>query len=168
MPKTDIHVAIWEETLNSKCAGDASPLPLANGCTFLWVKPDDANTVGKLLRQSWEGMDGGTWSDFCQKNAESAHLQEPIATPWKHRLVGLKDDKKPMEWQSPELALFFSRVGFNRRKTEAVVFVLMFSYMEQVATAGDYFLFRLSKKGRWEPDGRVTYFEADKSNTAQR
>jgi hypothetical protein len=30
--------------------------------------------------------------------------------------------------------------------------------MDQVDTAGDYFLFRIGKNGRWEPNGRVTYF----------
>jgi hypothetical protein len=164
MPKPDLRVTIFSVTLNSKCGEAASPTPLANGCTFLWMKPDNASKVKNLLCSQWGEMDSATWSDFEGKNAESVHLHEPLSTPWKHKLLGAGDETTK-DWQAPDLTLFLSRVGFNRSKTEAVVYVLMFSYMDQVATAGDYFLFRLSKTGKWEPNGRVTYFSMDKSGS---
>jgi len=34
--------------------------------------------------------------------------------------------------------------------------------VDQVATTGDYFLFRKDKTGQWKPSGRVTYFTKDK------
>jgi hypothetical protein len=166
MPKSDLRVTIFNVTLNSKCGEAANPIPLADGCSFLWLKPDDAKSVKNLLRDQWGEMDSVTWADFVEKNAASGHLQEPISSPWKHKLVG-PEDEPTKDWQSPDLTLFLSRVGFNRNKTEAVVYVLMFSYMDQVSTEGDYFLFRLSKGGKWEPNGRVTYFIKDKSGSQQ-
>jgi hypothetical protein len=157
IPRQDLHVSLWNMTLNSKCGEDDSGVPLANGCSFLWVKPDDANSVKRLLRTEWQRLDNATWSDFEAKSAASVHLQDPIVTPWKHELVGPEDNSRE-DSQSPDLAIFVSRVGFNQKKTEAIVYVLIFSYMDQVSTAGDYFLFRLNKAGRWEPNGRVTYF----------
>ncbi len=165
IPIEDPHVTIFGMTLNSKCGEEAYPSPLANGCTFLWMKPDTANSVKKLLHEEWGDFENPTWSDFEAKNAASVRLQEPIATPWKHKLV-FPGDGPSKGWESPNLTIFLSRVGFNQKKTEAVVYVLIFSYMNQVETAGDYFLFRIGKTGHWEPNGRVTYFSKGKNESS--
>jgi hypothetical protein len=162
MPIEDPHITIFGMTLNSKCGEEAGPyIPLADGCTFLWMKPDTANSVKRLLRDEWKDFESSTWSDFETKNAASVRLREPIATPWKHKLI-FPEDEPSKDWDSANLAIFLSRVGFNQKKTEAVVYVLVFSYMDQVETAGDYFLFRIGKGGHWEPNGRLTYFTKGK------
>ncbi len=79
LPVEDPHVTIDGMTLNTKCGEEAYPSPLANGCTFLWIKPDTANSVQKLLHEDWAGFEKSTWSDFETKNAASVRLQEPIA-----------------------------------------------------------------------------------------
>src|SRR5512141_2622208 len=76
MPKPDLRVTIFNETLNSKCGEAGYPAPLANGCTFLWVKPDDAKSVQKLLRDQWGETESETWESFVEKNAKSFPLQE--------------------------------------------------------------------------------------------
>lgn len=164
IPKNDPHVTIFKATLNSKCGEDAYPAPLANDCTFLWIKPDTAASVKQRLDEEWPGMENSTWSDFEAKNASSINLHEPIATPWKHKLISPGDDASK-DWDSPDLAIFLSRVGFNKTRTEAIVYVLMFSYIDQVSTAGDYFLFRVDKKGHWKTSGRVTYFTMGKDQS---
>jgi hypothetical protein len=161
IPKEDPHVTLFGLTLNSKCGEDGSSVPLANGCTFLWIKPDSAISVERLLRAEWADMENSTWSDFEAKNAASVRLHEPISTPWKHRLIA-PGDEPSKDWDSPDLEIFLSRVGFSQKKTEAVVYVLVFSYMEHVLTAGDYFLFRMDKTGHWKPAGRLNYFTKDK------
>lgn len=60
IPIEDPHVAIFGVTLNSKCGEEANPLPLANGCTFLWIKPDTANTVKRLLHEEWVDLENST------------------------------------------------------------------------------------------------------------
>jgi hypothetical protein len=166
IPKEDPHVTVFSVTLNSKCGEDASPIPLANGCTFLWVKPDTPDNVKELLRSEGAHVDNSTWSDFVKKNANSVRLHEPISTPWKHKLIA-PGDEPSKDWESPDLTLFVSRVGFNEKRTQALVYVLLFSYMDRVSTAGDYFFFRLDKSGHWQVDGRMTYFKLEKAQTAQ-
>lgn len=161
IPKKDPHIGIYCATLNSKCGQEAYPAPLANGCTFLWMKPDTPATIKELLREDWAGMEDSTWADFEAKNAVSAQLHEPIATPWKHKLIGAEADPTE-DWDSPDLTIFVSRVGFNQKKTEAVVYVLIFSYLDNVSTAGDYFLFRTDKNGHWTCRGRVSAFSMNK------
>ncbi len=150
-----MRVTIFDATLNSKCGEEPDPTPLLNGCGFLWVKPDDPNTMRNLLFENGAAMDNATWADFVKKNAESATLHDPIATPWKHKLIGPAEPQDKNS-QPSDLTLFLSRVGFNKTRSEAVVYVLMFSYMDKVATAGDYFVFGLDKSGKWHPQGRVT------------
>jgi hypothetical protein len=162
IPKQDPHVTIFNVTLNSQCGEAASLLPLANGCTFLWMKPDTAKSVKHLLSSQWVDLDVSTWPDFETKNDSSVRLHEPLSTPWKHKLVGPGEEQTSKEWDSPDLTIFLSRVGFNAKKTEAVVYVLTFSYMDQVETGGDYFLFRFDKTGQWVPNGRVRYFTQGK------
>ena len=162
IPKKDPHVTIFDVTLNGDCAESDSRLPLINGCSFLWMKPDTAGSIKQLLREEWPDMDGSTWADFEANSAASVRLHEPIATPWKHKLIGPGDEPEK-DWESPDMTVFVSRVGFNKQKTEAVVYVLIFSYMDQVPTGGDYFLFRKTKSGDWNSAGRLTYFTKEKS-----
>ena len=49
IPKRDPHVSIFSVTLNSKCGAEAAPAPLANGCTFLWIKPSIPADGGRLF-----------------------------------------------------------------------------------------------------------------------
>lgn len=53
----------------------------------------------------------------------------------------------------------FSRVGLNKEGTQALVYVLFFSYMTCVPTSGNFFLFQLNSPGEWDPIGRLTSME---------
>lgn len=163
IPKTDLHAVIYDRTLNGSCDGTSDIPVLANGCTFLWVNPDTAESVEKLLRTRMHGLSRSTWKTFKATNAASISLHDPLATPWKHRFTGKNSQPDgSKEWEAPDMTIFLSRVGFNAKKTEAIVYVLVFSYVGQAATSGDYLLFR-SNQGtgeskRWSLAGRVKYF----------
>jgi hypothetical protein len=165
-PKNDVHVVISDATLNFKCGGESGNPTLANGCSFLAIPPDTADQIRELLRKKWPDLAKSTWADFQEKNNEGAKLTDSFVTPWKHRLVGADiHDDGAKEWDSPDMELFLSRVGFNVQKSEAVVYVLSFSYMDQVPTGGDYFLFRLNEQKKWQPNGRIRYFDQEQSES---
>jgi hypothetical protein len=160
IPKEDPYVGIFSLTLNTKCGAEAGPVPLYNGCTFFWAKPDTADTVKTKLRGWSVDVSDSTWSDFEAKNTESASLREPITTPWRHKLIN-PSDEPPKGSDSPDLGVFVSRVGFNENKTEAIVYLLTFSYIGNVPSTGDYFLFRADKDGHWQATQRLTYITID-------
>jgi len=158
-PKADLHVAIYARTLNGSCDGDGNNPVLAKGCTFLWVKPDTSDDVEQKLRARFHGLERSTWKHFKASNAASITLHDPLSTPWKHRFV---ETSTPVdgstEWDSPDMTIFLSSVGFNSKKTEAIVYVLVFSYLDRTATTGDYLRFRLGPdKTTWTLAGRVSY-----------
>jgi len=161
-PKADLHVVIYDRTLSETCdAGGENPV-LANGCTFFWVKPDTSDDVEQKLRARFHGLERSTWKNFKTSNAASITLHDPLSTPWKHRFTGTStpvDGSK--EWDSPDMTIFLSRVGFNSKKTEAIVYVLAFSYLDRTATTGDYLRFRAGPDKTWILAGRVSYLMRD-------
>lgn len=162
IPKADPHVVIYDRTLNGKCDDGSNNPVLANGCTFLWVKPDTEDDVERMLRSRFHGLERSTWKHFKQNNAGSITLHDPLSTPWKHRFTGsgaASDGAE--EWKSPDMSIFFSRVGFNKKKTEAIVYVLAFAYDDRMATTGDYLRFRCGPDKVWTLAGRVRYLARD-------
>ena len=173
IPKEDPHVAIYEHTLSSKCEGDNPVVP--KGCTFLWVKPDTDEDEERNLRSRFHGLHHSTWKNFKDNNASSVTLHDPIAAPWKHRLTGPYEQAPGAqaapaevsdEWASPDMTIYLSRVGFDKKKTEALVYVLAFSYVGRPATTGDYLRFRLGPDKQWSLAGRVSYLKQDNTLTA--
>ena len=179
IPKQDPHVAIYEHTLSSQCEG-ANPV-VPKGCTFLWVKPDTDEDVERNLRSRFHGLHRSTWKNFKANNASSVTLHDPIAAPWKHRFTGpyaspstptadAPEGPAPAEfsdeWAAPDMTIYLSRVGFDKKKTEALVYVLVFSYVDRAATTGDYLRFRLGADKQWTLAGRVSYLKQDNSLTA--
>jgi hypothetical protein len=167
IPKTDLHVAIYDRTLNGKCGAEGDNPVMADGCTFLWVKPDTSDDVEQKLRAGFHGLERSTWKNFKASNAASITLHDPISTPWKHRLTGTTtpgDGSK--EWESPDMTIFLSRVGFNSKKTEAIVYVLVFSYVGRTAATGDYLRFRAGPDKTWSLAGRVNYLTQDDNSFA--
>jgi hypothetical protein len=160
--KKDLHMLIAGTTLNFKCGGDSGNPVLMNGCSGMRMPPEKLSDVMRLLQENWPSMETASWEDFAKENADSATLRDNFSTAWKHKVAPL-DIPLSGEWASPDVTIFLSRVGFNVNQTEAVVYCLTFSYMDNVFTEGDYFIFR-TDRGEWQPKGRVTYVKMDSSS----
>jgi hypothetical protein len=157
----DAHVLIYNDTLNFQCGGDSGNPILLNGCSGMTMPPDTPDEVGEHLRGEWPRLSGATWNEFEKRNAKSAKLRDVFLTPWAHKLSGSdvpEDNSK--EWESPDGGFYFSRVGFNPPKTEAVVFVFFASYVNGVSSTGNYFMLRADEPKKWKLSGRFQYFES--------
>lgn len=161
-PKSDPHVAIYDRTLSSKCDVSSNNPVFANGCTFLWVRPDTDGQVEQMLRRRFHGLDRSTWKHFKTANSSSITLHDPLSTPYKHSIVGAETPlDASQQSDSPDMTVYFSRVGFNSKKNEALVYVLAFSYLGRTAATGDYLRFRLGPDKSWTVAGRVRYMHLD-------
>ncbi len=166
-PKKNVRVTIYDTTLNFKCGEESGNPTLANGCSFLAMPPTTPDEIESMLRQQCPDLSRSAWADFVAKNQASVTLKDSFVAPWQHRLVG-KDiaDDGAKEWASPDLTLFVSRIGFDGNRTEAIVYFLSFSYMQHVTTGGDYFVLRLAKDKKWNPVGRLRYFDMGETGSA--
>ena len=195
-PNADLLVAIYDRTLDGTCGVQGNNPVLVKGCTFLWIKPDTSAEVEHLLRSRWRKFPKSAWKNFLVRNASSVALHEPIRTPWKHRLFGdnsrttggkeqsaaktavrpaaeggnaFADAPAPVP-PSADRVIYLSRVGFNSKRTDAILYVLVFSYDNGVAATGDYLRFRAEsgegESRKWVLAGRVNYFSGVKDTLA--
>jgi hypothetical protein len=159
-PQKDTNATIYNKTLNTKCGENSGNPVLINGCGGIAMPPDGLEEVHDLLKSSLSQFSRSTWEDFKVNNQSSTEVQDKFHTTMKHKLIG----KDLPEEVSPDYTFFFSQPGFNKDKTEALVFVLMFSYMESVPSSGDYFLIHLDSETKtWKVKDRVQYYVADKT-----
>jgi len=162
-PKEDLHVLIFPKTMSFGCAKWKENVPLANGCSFLAFPPNTPAKIEQLLKSEWPQMSQSTWTAFKEQNDLSAYLGDSFVTLWKHQLAADPDDpttnKRIEDRPSTDFMLILSRVGFNSAKNEAMLCVVLFSYMDLLHTGGDYFLLRLNNANQWIIQGRVRYFE---------
>jgi hypothetical protein len=160
LPKTALHATIYDKTLNLKCGEESGNPVLINGCGGLVMPPDRLEQVHSVLKTGLGFFSASTWESFAAMNQASVGIRDGFRTALKHKLIG----KDLPEETSPDFTFFLSRPGFSKDKTEALVFVLMFSYVENVPSSGDYFLVRLDRGSKaWKVGGRVQYFVSDKS-----
>lgn len=158
----DAPAAIYDKTLNFKCGMDSGNPIYFNGCSGMIMPPDTPKTINQILRQSWPKMEQETWDDFERVNAKSTKLQDHFNTLLKHDVVGEDISRSDIKKQdSHGGTFFFSRVGFNSKRTEAIVFVVLASNTERVPWTGNYFLVRLDESKDWKLSGRVQYLESD-------
>ena len=159
-PKSDPRIIIVNKTLNTRCGDESGNPVLMNGCG-IWVSPiSTTEDTNQHLRREWPTMAQSTWVSFTTSNSSSGVLQDRLTSSWPHRLVDMSSQSAP-DWKNPDGAIFFSRVGFDSEQNEALVYVLFFSYMKQVRTSGNFFLFRVNPGKNWEPAGRFTYMEME-------
>ncbi|MHB8755764.1 MAG: hypothetical protein ACYC92_12545 [Candidatus Acidiferrales bacterium] len=155
-------VLILDDTLDFKCGADSQLPILLNGCSPMILPPNTPKSIKQLLRESWPKMGKQTWDDFEKANSKSVKLRDAFITTCRHELAGEdihSDDSKDSD--SPSGAFYFSRVGFNPQRTEAIVFAFFASYTKNVRSTGDYFFLRLNKAKEWKLGGRVNEIESD-------
>jgi hypothetical protein len=151
------HIVIADTTLNSGCGEESGNPVLMNGCG-LFGPPSTAGEVGDLVEKSMPQMAQITWRNFVRQSASSVKLQDSFQSPWPHEVSNLNVPGSG-SWKSPDGVILFSKVGFSADRKQALVYVLFLSYMKNVPTSGNFFLFQSTMAGQWEPIGRVAYME---------
>ena len=159
-PKPRPRIVINEKTLNSGCGESSRNTVLMNGCG-IFGQGSTASEVGDDLQQSMPELDRAIWAHFTGQVTTSINLPDKFLSPWPHAVVDLN---APLAdpWKSPDGVILLSRIGYNPDHTKALVYVLFLSYMQEVPTSGNFFLFQRTGKEPWQPVGRTTYIETTK------
>ncbi|MGA7852589.1 MAG: hypothetical protein WCA15_04625 [Candidatus Acidiferrales bacterium] len=163
-PENQVHALIVNDTLNLNCGEQSQNPIMLNNCSPMLMPPATADDLRTMLAAEFRFRDA-TWSDLLHQNEKSWRLQDQFKTSWAHGLTGTGVDPASLsspEWKTPDCAFYFSRVGFDEKRTEAIVFVFFASYMDRAPSSGDYFLVHQSRKAGWKIDGRMNYFNTQK------
>jgi hypothetical protein len=163
-PANQIHALIVNDTLNLGCGENSKNPIMLNGCSPMLMPPTTADDLHKMLRDEFHFHDA-IWLDLLAQNGKSWRLQDHFKTPWLHGLTGAGIDPASLsapEWKNPDCAFYFSRVGFDETRKQAIVFVFFASYLDRAPSSGDYFFLKQHENDEWKIDGRLNYFNSTK------
>lgn len=155
-PKPDPLILIIATTQSSQCGDRGTSMVLINGCG-IWGPPQTPEAVHDVLRKAWPQLSDSTWKSFIEANQTQSPLQNSVNPPWRHDFINFSDKKQSPE--KPDGVVLLSSVGFNSDKSQALVYVLFLSYMQEATTSGNLFLVRRTSPGAWVIDGRETLIE---------
>ncbi len=164
LPKKEALGGIYSKTLNLKCGEESGNPVLVNGCGGFFMPPDGIEEVHTMLRQSFVPFSPSTWDHFQATNQLSATLTDGFHTNWKHKLVGQSSPDEGSKGAQEDCLFFFSQPGVSSDGREAIVFVLMFSYIKHVPSTADYFLLRGGDSRGWRIRDRLQYYRTGGSN----
>jgi hypothetical protein len=155
-PKPDPLILIIASTQSLQCGDTGTGMVLMNGCG-IWAPPQTAEVVHEVTQKNWPQMSESTWKSFLSANQKQSTLRDQMTTTWRHQFNNFSDTSPSPA--KPDAVILLSSVGFNTDKSQALVYVLLLSYMQRVRTSGTLFLVKKLQSGSWAIDGKETLIE---------
>jgi len=152
------YIVIADTTLNSGCGSGSGNPVLMNGCGMFKLPPVDQTHT--LLIKSCPQMEPSAWDDLVLQSKSSYFVQDSFKSSWMHKVADLAAMDSTTAKRKDGIVLF-SSVGFSTDHKQALVYVLFLSYMKQVPTSENYFLFQLTQANKWKPIGRLRAMESE-------
>ena len=141
---------ISDHTASFRCDGSPRNGLDVGGCSGMRIKEQTPKQALGQLRASLPGMLQSTVNDFELKNQTSFPLKDPLPLRVDHKLFGDGHPGEPPEsWGTPDFAIYLSRVGFDREKNQALVYMAIISWTDARLSGGDYLLLSMKEK-RWK------------------
>lgn len=125
--------------------------------TAIGISEDDPQQTGKYLREGFKDLDNETLNSFMTRNAQPSQLTPNMQLGLDYTLVSTEDlsaltsqpnwnERMAEKYPGTHGYTVFSRVGFNKSLTQAVVYVG--SVAGPLMGSGSYFLLE-KKAGVW-------------------
>jgi hypothetical protein len=110
--------------------------------------------IKNYLKISFKEIKPETLEDFEQKNKESFPIEKKFPTKANYTLLNKKDWGETLNWDNFQKKIpnsvglyIFSRVGFSKEGTQALVFVA--SYCGELCGKGNYYFLK-KENGEWK------------------
>lgn len=143
-------VTIANRTATFSCSLSREELIQLEGCSGMRPPQETAEQVMARLKGKLAAPDEAL-ADLRAKNEKAAVLDKPFASLKSQQAFwGPRKDMKRSQLARPDLAVAVSRVGFDKPRRHAVVYVATMSWTDPKGSYGEYVL--LEKSGaRWKP-----------------
>jgi hypothetical protein len=110
-----------------------------NGSGGMRTKTQNPKDVFKELTSKLKGLTPELFTDFYAKTQSSTVVDKALPINIKQAIWGpTSKTSLPNEWGTPDFAIYHSRVGFNDKKTKALVYVASTSWVDLSKSGGEY------------------------------
>jgi hypothetical protein len=143
------HPFVADRTSTFECSAGCNGLAMA-GCNGLRSNGETPKERLAIVKRDLPAVEQTTLSDFEFKNKHCSEIANKIPSRSSYFLFGSDHvEKLPSGWEHPDF-FYFSRVGFNEHRTQALVHVSFMSGTNGADSGGKYFLL-MKQNGKWEP-----------------
>jgi hypothetical protein len=136
---------IADKTLTFVCGSEGDNRFSMGGCNGLRSKDEKPSDRMAIVKRDLPELEKSTSLDFESQNVESSTIHERIPTHATYYFFS--DSALPKDWNYTHL-VYFSSVGFNIERTQALLNVGIFSATDQKASKGAYFILT-KQSGKW-------------------
>ncbi len=113
---------------------------LIGKCSGMRSEDQTAREFLEGLRKQFPSLKKETTADFEDKNQECAQIQKALPLSTRYFLFSqTKTEDLPKAWQHPDM-VYFSRVGFDPGRAQALVYIALFSGTDAAHSGGTYIL----------------------------
>lgn len=157
------HPLVANRTSTFECGSPHNGMSMG-GCNGLQGSNETPQQRMRVVQRDLPDLQASTVADFESKNAKTAWVDAKVPTKRKYLMFGLShSDPIPPGWEHADF-FYFSRVGFNTTRTQALVHVSFMSGTNAADSGGKYILFR-NVNGRWEREGSSAVWQLESQGT---
>ncbi len=143
------HPIVADYTSTFDCSSICNGMKIG-GCNGLAGNDETPKQRLTIVKRDVPDRDQTTISDFEKKNRHCSKIAEDIPSRFEFHLFGNDHTQKlPDGWKHADF-FYFSRVGFNAKRTQALINVSFMSGADRSSSGGKYFLLR-NENGKWIP-----------------
>ena len=140
-------VADYTSTFDCELICNGMKVGHCNGLALNDETPGERLTI---VKRDMPDVDESTISDFKAKNRHCSQISNKLSSASPYFLFGRDHaEKLPSGWEHADL-FYFSRVGFNPQRTQALINVSFYSGTDAANTGGKYFVLT-KQNGKWVP-----------------
>jgi hypothetical protein len=150
------HPIVADHTSTFACSSGCNGFA-TGGCNGLRGKDETPSDRLAIVKRDLPQLEQTTISDFKLKNEQCSEIAKRIPTGSPYILFGVSNEKLPSGWEHPDF-FYFSRVGFNPQRTQALVHISFMSGTNATTSGGKYFLL-LKQNGKWDLKGSSAVWE---------
>jgi hypothetical protein len=143
------HPIVADYTATFDCNSICNGMKVS-GCNGLALNDETSEQRLTIVKRDLPDLDQTTIPDFEAKNRHCSKIADKIPSQSPFFLFGNDHPQKlPAGWEKADF-FYFSRVGFNAQRTQALVNVSFMSGTDGTRSGGKYFLLR-HENGKWIP-----------------
>jgi hypothetical protein len=156
----DVSKALISDTTSTFECGTSCNGMLEGKCSGMRQENQTPEQAVDALKEKWGSLKKETEADFEAKNASCARITGPLPMERPNFLFSqTKAPPLPAGWEHPDM-LYFSRVGFDGKKSQALVYVAVFSGTDATRSGGTYVLAKREGE-KWKVERKMKVWEME-------